>query len=52
MGGTSGRGEGERRLKWWYMVDGLHKPIWNRNEKPLATALSGVGWWGETIEAI
>jgi hypothetical protein len=25
------------------MVDGLHTPIWNRNKKPLAIALSGVG---------
>jgi hypothetical protein len=25
------------------MVDGPHKPIWNRSKKPLAIALSGVG---------
>jgi hypothetical protein len=25
------------------MVDGLHIPIWNRTNKPLAIALSGVG---------
>jgi hypothetical protein len=34
------------------MVDGLHKPIWNRNEKPLAIALSGVGWRGEMMGTI
>jgi hypothetical protein len=29
--GYSGRGEGEwRTLRWGYMVDGLHIPIWNR----------------------
>jgi hypothetical protein len=27
-GGTNGRGDGEgRRLRGWYMVDGLHIPI-------------------------
>jgi hypothetical protein len=42
--GTSGMREGEwRRLRWWYMADGLHIPIWNRTMKPLAIALSGVG---------
>jgi hypothetical protein len=36
------RGEGEwKRLKWAYMVDGLHIPVWNRTKKPLAIALSG-----------
>jgi hypothetical protein len=25
------------------MADGLHIPIWNRNKKPRASALSGVG---------
>jgi hypothetical protein len=24
------------------MVDGIHKPTWNRTKKPLAIALSGV----------
>jgi hypothetical protein len=48
-GGTSGRGKSEgRRLRWWYMVDGLHKPIWNRIKKPLAITLIGVGGdWNE-----
>jgi hypothetical protein len=42
-GCTNGRGEGElRRLRWWYMVDGLHIPIGNRTRKPLAIALSEV----------
>jgi hypothetical protein len=41
--GTNGKeGEG-RRLQRWYMVDGLHIPIWNRTKKPLAIALSGAG---------
>jgi hypothetical protein len=31
-----------KRLRWGYMVDGLHIPIWNRAKKPLAIALSGV----------
>jgi hypothetical protein len=30
------------RLRWRYVVDGLHTPIWNRTMKPLAIALSGV----------
>jgi hypothetical protein len=50
--GTSGRVEGEgKRLRWWYMVDGLHMPIWNRTKKPLVIALSGVGggWEWETM---
>jgi hypothetical protein len=39
---TFGRGEGEgRKLRWWYMVDELCIPIWNRTKKPLAIALSG-----------
>jgi hypothetical protein len=43
MRGYSGSGEGEgRRLQWWYMVDGLYIPIWNRIKKPLAIALSRV----------
>jgi hypothetical protein len=38
------RGECEwRRLRWWYMVDGLHIPKWNRTKKPLVIALSGAG---------
>jgi hypothetical protein len=42
--GAHGKGKGEeRRLRWQYMVDGLHIPIWNRTKKPLAIALSGVG---------
>jgi hypothetical protein len=40
--GITGRGKGEwRRLRWGYMVDGLHIPIQNRIIKPLAIALSG-----------
>jgi hypothetical protein len=35
-------GEG-RRLRWQYMVAGLHIPRWNRTKKPLAIALSGAG---------
>jgi hypothetical protein len=42
-GGTSRRGVGEgRKLRWWYMVDELHIPIWNRTKKPLTIALSAV----------
>jgi hypothetical protein len=37
-----GEGEG-RRLRWQYMIDALHIPIWNRTKKPPAIALSGVG---------
>jgi hypothetical protein len=40
-GGILVGGEGE--WKRWYMVDGLHIPIWNRTKKPLAIALSEVG---------
>jgi hypothetical protein len=40
---TSARGEGEgKRLRWWYIVDGLYMPIWNSAKKPLAIALSGM----------
>jgi hypothetical protein len=40
VGTTGGRGEGEgRRLRWWYIVAGLHIPICNRTKKPLAIAL-------------
>jgi hypothetical protein len=38
--------EGEcelRRLRWCYIVDGLHKPILHRTWKPLAIALTGLG---------
>jgi hypothetical protein len=44
--------EGEwRKLKWGYIVDGLHIPIWNRIKKPLPIALSaaGRGVRGETM---
>jgi hypothetical protein len=53
VGGTSGKGKGEGRiLRWWYMADWLHIPIWNRTKKPLAIALSGVGlkWGWEGVE--
>jgi hypothetical protein len=39
-GTSEGEGEG-RRLRWPYMVDGLHKPIWNRTKKPFAMGLRG-----------
>jgi hypothetical protein len=43
-GGTSEREEGEwRRLRWGYMVGGLHLLMWNRTKKPLAITLSGGG---------
>jgi hypothetical protein len=33
-GYTIGRRVGEwRRLRWGYIVDGLHIPIWNKTEK-------------------
>jgi hypothetical protein len=51
-GGTSGREEGEQeRLRWQYMFDGIHIPIWNRTEKSLAIAVSaaGEGWEGEMM---
>jgi hypothetical protein len=38
--------ESEWRLRWGYMVNGLHIPIWNRTKKHLAIALSVVGWGG------
>jgi hypothetical protein len=38
MGGTSGRREGEGRLRWQYTYMKS-----NRTKKPLAIALSGVG---------
>jgi hypothetical protein len=41
--GVLGRMDEWRRLRWWYMVDGLHIPIWNRIKKHPAIALSG---WG------
>jgi hypothetical protein len=41
---TCGTGKGEwRRLRWGYMVDGLHILTWTRTKKPLAIALSGSG---------
>jgi hypothetical protein len=40
VGGISGEGVKEGDLRWWYTVDGLHIPIWNRTKKPLAIALS------------
>jgi hypothetical protein len=45
VGATSGRWESEWRLRWQYMIYGLHIPIWNRTKKPLAIAFSGV-WRG------
>jgi hypothetical protein len=32
-----------RRIRWLYMVDGLHIPKWDRTNKPLAIALRGAG---------
>jgi hypothetical protein len=41
-GSTNGSGESEwRRLKWGYMIDGYHLPIWNRTKQPLAVVFSG-----------
>jgi hypothetical protein len=31
-----------KEIRWQYMVDGLHIPVWNRAKKPLAIALSGM----------
>jgi hypothetical protein len=43
LGGISGKGKGEgKRLKWWYIVDWLHIPMWKGTKKSLAVALSGV----------
>jgi hypothetical protein len=49
--GSRGREESEWRLRWGYMVDWLHIPIWNRTKKPLTIASSGEGgdWLGEII---
>jgi hypothetical protein len=42
--GTSGNGKGGwKRLRWGYMVDGLHILTWNWTKKPLAIASSGAG---------
>jgi hypothetical protein len=38
-------GEG-RRLRWWYMDDRLHTPIWNRNKKNLCNCCK---WSGEGL---
>jgi hypothetical protein len=38
-----GRKEELRRLRWWYVIGGLHIPMWNRTKKPLAIALNGMG---------
>jgi hypothetical protein len=48
--GTCGKGEGEWRLRWGYIVDGLHILTWKRTKKPPTTALSGTerGLRGET----
>jgi hypothetical protein len=43
VGGYLGEEGEERRLRWCYMIDELHKPIWNRTKKPLAIALDEVG---------
>jgi hypothetical protein len=43
MGGDLWEGEGELRLRWGNIVDGLHIRIWNRTKKPLAIALNGAG---------
>jgi hypothetical protein len=44
FGGVSGRGKGEwRRLRWGYMIDGLHIFTWNRTKKLFAIASSGAG---------
>jgi hypothetical protein len=55
--GEAGTGEKEesegRRLRWWYMVDGLSILMWSRTKNLLAIALSRMGkgfegerWWG------
>jgi hypothetical protein len=46
VGVLIGGGGWRKEIRWWYMVDGFHIPIWNRSEKPLAIALSGVGEGG------
>jgi hypothetical protein len=44
--GTSGRGECMKGIRWGFMVEELHIPIWNRTKKPLALSVIGRGLGG------